>query len=75
MIYSVSVYDKDGTLKKTISPKTLLKSHWKKFYIKEKTPKKFVRERIRADQKALLREYQKINTIFDELYCKDDSDG
>jgi len=75
MIYSVSVYDSDGTLKKTVSSKTLLKDHWKKFNEIEKKPKKFVVARIRADQQELLRSYQKMNTIFDELYSKDDSDG
>ena len=75
MIYAVSVYDKDGELKKTISSKTLLKNHWKEFDKIEKRPKKFVVARIRADQLELLREYQRTNTIFDELNSKDDSDG
>ena len=75
MIYAVSIYDKDRRLKKTISSKTLLKNHWKEFDKLEKRPKKFVVARIRADQLELLREYQKTNTIFDELNSKEDSDG
>jgi len=75
MIYAVSVYDKDGKLKETISSKTLLKDHWKKFDKIEGRPKKFVVARIRADQQELLRNYHKMNTIFDELYSKDNSDG
>jgi len=43
MIYSVSIYDKDGTLKNTISAKKLLKRHWDKFHIREESPKKFVK--------------------------------
>ena len=75
MIYAVSVYDRDGKLKKTIPSETLLKDHWKKFSEIEKRPKKFVVARIRADQQEILRKYHKMNTIFDELYSKDDSDG
>ena len=75
MIYPVSVYNKDERLKKTLSAKTLLKRRWKEFYKREKTPKKFVIDRIRPNKQELLREYQKINNIFDELHCKEDDDG
>lgn len=72
MIYSVSIYNKDGKLKKSISKKTLLKSHWEGFYKREKNPKKFVIDRIKADKQELLRKYQRINNISDELHCEED---
>ena len=75
MISSVSIYNKDGKLKKTLSAKTLLRRRWKEFYKREKTPKKFVIDRIKFNKQELLREYQKINNIFDELHCKEDDDG
>jgi len=74
-MYPVSIYNKDGKLKKRISAKTLHKRHWEEFDKYEKSPKKFVLERIRADQQELLRKYQRINNISDELNCKEDDDG
>jgi len=73
MIYSVSIYNKNGKLKKTISPRTLLQRHWKQFYKRERTPKRFVMERVKAEQQELLRKYQRINNISDELYCEEDN--
>jgi len=75
MIYSVSVYDKDGILKKTISSKTLIKKHWKEFNKIEGNPKKFVAAQVRIHQQELLRKYHKMNTIFDELSSGKESDG
>jgi len=72
-MYPVSVYNKDGKLKKSISTKTLHKRHWEEFDKRERSPKKFVLERIKADQQELLRKYQRINNISDELH--EDSDG
>jgi len=75
MIYAVSIYNKDGKLKKTVSAKALFKRHWKQFHKREKSPKKFVMDRIRSEQQELLRKYQRINNISDELYCEEDKDG
>jgi len=75
MIYAVSIYNKDGKLTKTVSAKALFKRHWKQFYKREKSPKKFVMDRIRSEQQELLRKYQRINNISDELYCGEDNDG
>jgi len=72
MNYSVSVYSKDGKLKKSISKKTLHKRHWEEFQKYERSPKKFVIDRIKVDKQELLRKYQRINNIFDELHCEED---
>jgi len=67
MIYGVTVYHKSGKLKKRITRKTLEKRHWELFYEHEKVKKKFVKEKMRAGCHKLLKQYQMLNSISDDI--------
>ncbi len=68
MIYSVSIYNKNGKLKKCINSQTLIAQSWENFWKLEKTPKKFMKNQMKSASNKTLRAYQTINTICDDLH-------
>ena len=68
MIYSVSILNSDGSLRKRLSSKRLTKKHWEKFEKAEKTRQKVLVKGIKTteDQK-LFRKYRMLENLCDEF--------
>lgn len=67
MIYAVTIYNKNGKVRKRISPEQLSVAHWENFKSIEKSKKKFVKEKVAIGTHKLLREYQALNSMTDAV--------
>jgi len=68
MIYSVSIFNSDGKLKRLVSPKALSVHHWKQFGMYEKSQKNFLLGSATTKINRQMRKFKASEQLCDQFF-------